>query len=109
MAGTVTRIRTAKGGLAQLPVFANDICGRLELFRIGGAADCRRLLDVIRPYLEDLAARGGPAMTPRAASTAVESLAEIVDAGRPGVAIAGTSGKSTITGMVGWLRQKTCQ
>ena len=30
-------------------------------------------------------------------------LAEIVDAGRPGVAIAGTSGKSTITGMVGWL------
>src|SRR5258706_2383769 len=30
-------------------------------------------------------------------------LAEIVDAGRPGVAIAGTSGKSTITGMVGWV------
>ena len=30
-------------------------------------------------------------------------LAEVVDAGRPGVAIAGTSGKSTITGMVGWL------
>ncbi len=30
-------------------------------------------------------------------------LAEVVNAGRPGVAIAGTSGKSTITGMVGWL------
>ena len=30
-------------------------------------------------------------------------LAEIVGTGRPGVAIAGTSGKSTITGMLGWL------
>jgi UDP-N-acetylmuramate--alanine ligase len=30
-------------------------------------------------------------------------LAEIVAAGRPGVAIAGTSGKSTITGMLAWL------
>ena len=33
-------------------------------------------------------------------------LAEMVDAGRPGVAIAGTSGKSTITGMVGWLTRE---
>src|SRR2546422_3125821 len=30
-------------------------------------------------------------------------LAELVDTGRPGVAISGTSGKSTITGMVAWL------
>jgi UDP-N-acetylmuramate--alanine ligase len=30
-------------------------------------------------------------------------LAEIVAAGRPGVAIAGTSGKSTVTGMLAWL------
>ena len=30
-------------------------------------------------------------------------LAEVVNAGRPGVAIAGTSGKSTIVGMVTWL------
>src|SRR5881628_2331003 len=30
-------------------------------------------------------------------------LAEIVNAGRPGVAIAGTSGKSTITGLVAYL------
>src|SRR5262245_46088430 len=30
-------------------------------------------------------------------------LAEIVNAGHPGVAITGTSGKSTITGMVAWL------
>jgi UDP-N-acetylmuramate--alanine ligase len=30
-------------------------------------------------------------------------LAEIVAAGRPGVAIAGTSGKSTMTGMLAWL------
>jgi UDP-N-acetylmuramate--alanine ligase len=33
-------------------------------------------------------------------------LAEVVDAGRPGVAIAGTSGKSTITGMVAWLTRE---
>jgi UDP-N-acetylmuramate--alanine ligase len=33
-------------------------------------------------------------------------LAEIVDAGCPGVAIAGTSGKSTITGMLAWLTQE---
>jgi UDP-N-acetylmuramate--alanine ligase len=33
-------------------------------------------------------------------------LAEIVNAGVPGVAIAGTSGKSTITGMVGWLTRE---
>ncbi|MBI2160378.1 MAG: UDP-N-acetylmuramate--alanine ligase [Candidatus Rokubacteria bacterium] len=32
-----------------------------------------------------------------------ELLAEVVNAGGPGVAIAGTSGKSTIVGMVGWL------
>jgi UDP-N-acetylmuramate--alanine ligase len=30
-------------------------------------------------------------------------LAEVVNAGAPGVAIAGTSGKSTVTGMVAWL------
>ena len=30
-------------------------------------------------------------------------LAEVIGAGRPGVAIAGTSGKSTITGMLAWL------
>jgi UDP-N-acetylmuramate--alanine ligase len=33
-------------------------------------------------------------------------LAEVVNAGRPGVAIAGTSGKSTITGMVAWLARE---
>src|SRR6185503_11272165 len=33
-------------------------------------------------------------------------LAEVVNAGRPGVAIAGTSGKSTITGMVTWLTRE---
>ncbi len=30
-------------------------------------------------------------------------LAEVINAGQPGVAIAGTSGKSTITGMLAWL------
>jgi UDP-N-acetylmuramate--alanine ligase len=30
-------------------------------------------------------------------------LAEVVNAGKPGIAIAGTSGKSTVTGMLGWI------
>jgi UDP-N-acetylmuramate--alanine ligase len=34
-------------------------------------------------------------------------LAEIVGAGQPGVAIAGTSGKSTITAMLGWLLRES--
>ncbi len=33
-------------------------------------------------------------------------LAEVVDAGRPGVAIAGTSGKSTVTGMLAWITRE---
>lgn len=34
-------------------------------------------------------------------------LAEVVNGGRPGVAIAGTSGKSTITAMLGWLLRES--
>jgi UDP-N-acetylmuramate--alanine ligase len=34
-------------------------------------------------------------------------LAEVVNAGQPGVAIAGTSGKSTITAMLGWLLRES--
>jgi UDP-N-acetylmuramate--alanine ligase len=34
-------------------------------------------------------------------------LAEIVNSGQPGVAIAGTSGKSTITAMLGWLLRES--
>nr|MBA3685443.1 UDP-N-acetylmuramate--alanine ligase [Planctomycetota bacterium] len=30
-------------------------------------------------------------------------LAEVVNAGTPGIAIAGTSGKSTVTGMIAWI------
>jgi UDP-N-acetylmuramate--alanine ligase len=33
-------------------------------------------------------------------------LAEVIGAGQPGVAIAGTSGKSTVTGMVGWILRR---
>jgi UDP-N-acetylmuramate--alanine ligase len=33
-------------------------------------------------------------------------LAEVVNAGRPGVAVAGTSGKSTVTGMLAWLTRE---
>ena len=36
-------------------------------------------------------------------------LAEVVDAGRPGVAIAGTAGKSTIAGIVAWLVREAGQ
>lgn len=34
-------------------------------------------------------------------------LAEVVNSGAPGIAIAGTSGKSTITGMLAWLLRET--
>jgi UDP-N-acetylmuramate--alanine ligase len=34
-------------------------------------------------------------------------LAEVVNAGAPGVAIAGTSGKSTVTGMLAWLLRES--
>jgi UDP-N-acetylmuramate--alanine ligase len=34
-------------------------------------------------------------------------LAEIVNTGRPGVAVAGTSGKSTVTGMLAWLLRES--
>jgi UDP-N-acetylmuramate--alanine ligase len=34
-------------------------------------------------------------------------LAELVNTGRPGVAVSGTSGKSTITGMVAWLARES--
>jgi len=33
-------------------------------------------------------------------------LAEVINAGKPGVAIAGTSGKSTVTGMVAWILRR---
>jgi UDP-N-acetylmuramate--alanine ligase len=44
----------------------------------------------------------GLAMTARPAL-----LAEIVNAGQPGVAVSGTSGKSTVTGMIGWLLRES--
>jgi UDP-N-acetylmuramate--alanine ligase len=34
-------------------------------------------------------------------------LAEVVNAGQPGVAVAGTSGKSTVTAMLGWLLRES--
>jgi UDP-N-acetylmuramate--alanine ligase len=34
-------------------------------------------------------------------------LAEVVDAGCPGVAVCGTSGKSTVVGMIAWILQET--
>src|SRR5919109_4065205 len=34
-------------------------------------------------------------------------LAELVNTGRPGVAVSGTSGKSTITGMLAWLARES--
>jgi UDP-N-acetylmuramate--alanine ligase len=48
------------------------------------------------------AREAGVVMVPRPAL-----LAELVNTGGPGVAIAGTSGKSTITGMVAWLARET--
>ena len=36
-----------------------------------------------------------------------ELLAELINAGEPGIAIAGSSGKSTITGMLAWILRQT--
>src|SRR5262249_57420536 len=44
----------------------------------------------------------GLALVPRQAL-----LAEVVDTGRPGVEIAGASGKSAVTGMVAWMTRET--
>lgn len=44
----------------------------------------------------------GLTMVPRPAL-----LAEIVNAGQPGVAVSGTSGKSTVTGMIGWVLRES--
>jgi UDP-N-acetylmuramate--alanine ligase len=33
-------------------------------------------------------------------------LAEVVNGGAPGIAVAGTSGKSTVTGMIGWILRR---
>lgn len=34
-------------------------------------------------------------------------LAEVVNAGEPGIAVSGTSGKSTVTGMLAWILRRT--
>ncbi len=39
--------------------------------------------------------------------TRPELLAEVVDLGSPGIAIAGTSGKSTVTGMLWWILRES--
>jgi len=103
----------------------HEVQGSDRSFDRGESADvARRLRDagiVIRP-------QDGTALTPDVDrfvfSTAIEPetpemraahalgielisrpalLAEIVNDGRPGVAVAGTSGKSTITGMLAWI------
>ncbi len=41
--------------------------------------------------------------------TRPQLLAEIINAGDPGIAIAGTSGKSTVTGMLAWILKQSQQ
>src|SRR5438876_854846 len=92
----------------------------------------REIAAHLRRLAIQLAAHDGTAVTPAidrfVYSTAVEAdtpemraaralgldcvsrpqlLAEVVNAGGPGVAVAGTSGKSTIIGMVAWLLRET--
>src|SRR6184192_1948056 len=92
----------------------------------------REIAAHLRRLAIQLAAHDGTAVTPAidrfVYSTAVEAdtpemraaralgldcvsrpqlLAEVVNAGRPGVAVAGTSGKSTIVGMVAWLLRES--
>lgn len=106
----------------------HDVQGSDRAFDLGKSAD---LAVQLRALGIRLLPQDGSAITPSldrfVYSTAVEAdtpevkaaralgmemiarpalLAEIVNAGGPGVAIAGTSGKSTITGMVGWLTRE---
>jgi UDP-N-acetylmuramate-alanine ligase len=116
--------------LAQLMrVRGHDVQGSDRSFDQGKNADVARRLTALGIVVKP---QDGSAVTPDLDrfiySTAVENdtpearaartfgiervprpalLAEVVDAGRPGVAISGTSGKSTITGMVGWLTRET--
>ncbi|GDY14577.1 UDP-N-acetylmuramate--L-alanine ligase [Planctomycetota bacterium] len=67
------------------------------------AIDCMIYSTAVEQDTPELVAarRHGVALVPRPAL-----LAEIVNAAQPGIAISGTAGKSTITGMVAWcLRQ----
>ena len=57
--GIVDQSGAAKIAWSQVAVFAEDISTRLELFKIGAASDCGRLLGAVRPHLEALANRGG--------------------------------------------------
>ena len=45
----------------------------------------------------------GAARSARRGSTRPELLAELFNAARTGIAVGGTSGKSTVTGMIGWI------
>jgi UDP-N-acetylmuramate--alanine ligase len=79
-----------------------DVRARLEAAGAAVTPDIERFVfstAVEADTPEMVAARAlGIELVPRPAL-----LAEIVNAGRPGVAIAGTSGKSTITGMLAWI------
>jgi UDP-N-acetylmuramate--alanine ligase len=78
-------------GIDLLPQDGTAVTSRVERFVYSTA------VEDATPEMRAARALGVP-MTARPAL-----LAEIVNAGQPGVAISGTSGKSTVTGMLGWI------
>ncbi|MBI3637110.1 MAG: hypothetical protein HY216_13020 [Candidatus Rokubacteria bacterium] len=88
-AALAARLRTL--GVTLLPHDGTAITQDIERFVYSTAVEAET------PEMRTARHLGIP-MIPRPAL-----LAEIVNTGEPGVAVAGTSGKSTITGMVAWL------
>jgi UDP-N-acetylmuramate--alanine ligase len=83
--------RLSEVGIAVKPQDGSAVAGSLQRFVYSTAVE--------QETPEFLAARKlGLELVPRPAL-----LAEVVNRGKPGIAIAGTSGKSTVTGMLAWI------
>ena len=80
-------------GIAVLPHDGSAVTSGLDRFVYSTAVEAET------PEMAAARALGIP-LVPRPAM-----LAELVNTGRPGVAISGTSGKSTVTGMVAWIAE----
>jgi UDP-N-acetylmuramate--alanine ligase len=89
------RARLVAAGIAILPHDGSAVGAQVERFVHSAAVEADA------PEMA-AARRLGIACLPRPAL-----LAEIVDGGRPGIAVAGTSGKSTVTGMIAWILRTT--
>lgn len=89
------RARLRSAGITLLPQDGSGIVAGLDRLVVSAAVEDSNP-DVRAAQAAGLTIQPRPAL-----------LAEVVNAGGPGVAIAGTSGKSTITGMVAWILRRS--